>query len=118
MLLVRRSDALLLERRPPAGIWGGLLTPPQFDTLEHAMKACPGRFGFSVAGYVALEPLEHGFTHYSLTIRPVVCDAPLDVAIAAEPSTAWMPIRDALEAAIPSPVRTILRRLLAQEATA
>ena len=31
VLMVRDDGAVLLERRPPAGIWGGLWTLPQFD---------------------------------------------------------------------------------------
>ncbi len=36
VLMVRDDGAVLLERRPPAGIWGGLWTLPQFDEREAA----------------------------------------------------------------------------------
>jgi A/G-specific adenine glycosylase len=33
MLIIRHGDQLLLEKRPPQGIWGGLYCFPQVESL-------------------------------------------------------------------------------------
>jgi A/G-specific adenine glycosylase len=111
MLILRRGAQVLLEQRPPAGIWGGLWAMPQFDTVDSALEACRARYGCEVAGHRELAALEHGFTHYSLTIRPLLCESPAGGARAAEPGARWMERKHALESAIPAPVRTLLEAI-------
>ncbi len=71
MLLVRdRAGGLLLERRPPAGIWGGLWCLP-----ELAADADPDSWSRSVLGCAAgagrvLDTRRHTFSHFHLDIRP------------------------------------------------
>jgi NUDIX domain len=62
------GQQVLLERRPPTGIWGGLLVPPEGD--ESAVNRYVRRFGCRLLNVQALAPLKHRFTHFRLTIRP------------------------------------------------
>ena len=96
MLLLLRDGEVLLERRPPTGVWGGLWSFPEVD------PASAGR---------ALPVLRHEFTHFTLDITPILRSggtAPLDVA---EPGQIWLPVEEALGAAIPTPVRKLLLAL-------
>jgi A/G-specific adenine glycosylase len=111
MLILRKDGEVLLEQRPPTGIWGGLWALPQFSSVEDALDACQTRFGCKVLRHRELHPLKHGFTHYALTIQPVLCDARNRSTVAAEPGAMWLGTGRALEAAIPAPVRTLLQRL-------
>jgi hypothetical protein len=53
----------------------------------------------------------HGFTHFKLRVQPVLCE----VASRREaPGRIWLPLRDAVAAAVPAPVRTLLSGLLRQ----
>lgn len=63
VLMVRDDGAVLLERRPPAGIWGGLWTLPQFDEPQ------------SIPGAASLPPYFHSFTHFDLTLQPLLVRA-------------------------------------------
>ena len=36
VILTREDNAVLLERRPPVGVWGGLWMFPQFESSESA----------------------------------------------------------------------------------
>ncbi|MFP3561625.1 NUDIX domain-containing protein, partial [Paraburkholderia sp. SIMBA_049] len=65
MLVLRDGDAVLLERRPPAGIWGGLWCLPQADG-DAALAALAQ--GFGGGGPVPLAPFTHTFTHFRLEI--------------------------------------------------
>jgi A/G-specific adenine glycosylase len=111
MLILLRGDELLLEQRAPAGLWGGLWSLPQFDSVQEALAACSKRFGCEVASHRRLEPLAHGFSHFSLTIVPLRCEARLSRLGTAEPGAAWLARGPALAAALPAPVRTLLLRL-------
>ena len=65
MLLVVRADGcVLLQRRPPQGIWGGLWTPPEFGSVQAAAHFCTTQLA---AGQLCSEPLlllRHAFTHF------------------------------------------------------
>jgi A/G-specific adenine glycosylase len=89
---------VLLERRPSAGLWGGLWSFP--ETRAYAAVK-PHK----------LPPLEHGFTHFRLLAQPVVCHLVKVPPRAEAPGRQWMGIADALQAALPVPVRKILRML-------
>jgi A/G-specific adenine glycosylase len=56
-----------------------------------------------------LDRVEHGFTHYSLSIFPVEI-AVTGIAIRAmEPGLMWVNLEEATGAAIPAPVKRILQ---------
>jgi len=94
---------VLLERRPPAGIWGGLWSLPEGD--EAALAA---RFGLTVGERETLPPLRHAFTHFRLTLQPVRCRVERR-PLAEEDGRRWFD-REALAAAgLPAPIARILR---------
>jgi A/G-specific adenine glycosylase len=62
--------AVLLERRPAPGIWGGLWSPPQFDDEAAALAWCGREIG-RVELTERLEPIDHAFTHFDLRLNPV-----------------------------------------------
>jgi A/G-specific adenine glycosylase len=71
MLIARRFDgAVLLERRPARGIWGGLWSLPEFANAESAALYCQARLlhaGPAASGAL----LQHAFTHFELAITPL-----------------------------------------------
>ena len=58
-----------------------------------------------------LEPVAHGFTHFSLDIRPLRLRISALLPNAEEPGVVWLPFEEARRAAIPAPVRRILAAL-------
>jgi A/G-specific adenine glycosylase len=64
------SRAVLLERRPAPGIWGGLWSPPQFTSESEALAWCRRELADSSAAE-SLPPIEHGFTHFDLRLNPL-----------------------------------------------
>jgi A/G-specific adenine glycosylase len=111
MLVVLSGGEVLLEKRPASGIWGGLWSLP-----EAAIDADPGavlqeRYGIETRRAAALEPFEHAFTHFTLEVTPWRIDARRPLAVAAEKGTTWLALADIAGAALPSPVKKLLRRL-------
>jgi len=88
------AGKVLLERRQGEGLWGGLWTFPETRLPGAAITR-------------RLPALEHGFTHFRLRARPVLCAAPERAA----PGQIWLDLADAPGAAVPTPVRRVLRTL-------
>ncbi len=75
MLLVEdRERRVLLQRRPSQGLWGGLWSFPEVESVEAAADWCVTRLGSLPRRTVELPPVHHGFTHFELEIRPVLVE--------------------------------------------
>jgi len=96
MLLMLRDGEVLLEKRPPTGVWGGLWCFPEVEA-EPAGKKLP--------------MLRHEFTHFKLDITPILRRVHSTTPVASEPGRVWLPVEDAIGAAVPAPVRKILAAL-------
>jgi A/G-specific adenine glycosylase len=73
LLLVRGDGAIWLEQRPPSGVWGGLWTLPQFDTAEQAhVYAAQMSVDSQNRKPTQLAPYTHAFTHFDLTMHPLL----------------------------------------------
>jgi A/G-specific adenine glycosylase len=111
VLLLERNGEILLERRPPVGIWGGLLSLPELPLDADVPAAVKARFGATVAPGAQLPPIAHGFTHFALTLHPqrlTVRRWPVRVE---SPELAWMTLGAARDAALPAPIRKLLHSL-------
>ena len=98
-VLLHRGQ-VLLERRPGAGLWGGLWTFPE---TRFPGAAKPRR----------LPLVEHGFTHFRLRAQPLLCAVRKATPRGEAPGRMWLDVADAVRAAVPTPVRTVLKGLLA-----
>ena len=114
LLLVTRGTDVLLERRPPTGIWGGLWSLPECradDDVDAAGDRPLGRFGPSsierVDGFV------HGFTHFVLhaDVIRVRIEPGAPGGVGSPDASRWI-ARDALDTiGLPTPIRALLARL-------
>ena len=107
-LVLRHAGQVLLERRPSPGIWGGLWSFPEINGEDPA-SYCRTKLGCYVESVKRLDDVEHGFTHYHLTIRPLLCDVRPNLQVEA-PGRLWIDIEDAASAATPAPVRKLLQK--------
>jgi A/G-specific adenine glycosylase len=113
MLLLLREGEVLLEKRPPVGIWGGLWCLPEISPDSDPGDYCTRRLGARLASTKRMPLLRHGFTHFTLNITPVVCQVARASPRAAQPGQVWLPLEEAAGAAVPAPVRKLLNSLQA-----
>jgi A/G-specific adenine glycosylase len=106
MLVLLEAGRVLLLPRPPSGIWGGLLSLPEIADGSSAEDEAR-RLGCAIASQRALTPLTHTFTHFRLTIRPLLCEVQHQPT-AAEPGARWLAAADLPQAALPTPIRKLL----------
>ena len=107
-LLVLLHDGLvLLEQRPPSGIWGGLLSLPELPVGASAEFHIRSHLGCEAEQWQALPGVVHTFTHFRLHISPVMATA-RQLPHSSEPGLRWLAF-DRLEAApLPAPIRRLL----------
>ena len=108
MLLLLQHESVLVEKRPPSGIWGGLWSLPELPEHTSAEQYCATRFDADVDPGEALPVIEHGFTHFHLTITPQPCVIRSLSRRAEEPGLLWLPLMDAGGAALPAPIKKLL----------
>lgn len=111
LLLVMAEGRILLEKRGPAGIWGGLWCLPQREEGDDDLAEYAGCCGWRIAGQTALPGFTHTFTHFRLHITPLRLDLERLPWQAMQPNREWMTVGEALAAAIPTPVRKLLEPL-------
>ena len=108
MLLVRdRAGRILLERRPPAGVWAQLWSLPEADDADAARRHLGKPLKLR-----ALPPFVHTFSHYRLEVEPLhgVFDHP--ARIADSPQRRWLLPKDAAALGLPAPVRKLIETCL------
>jgi A/G-specific adenine glycosylase len=115
VLLLRDGDGrVLMQRRPPNGIWAALWSLP-----EHAhADAARAWFGRHIAGDFGdgdpLAAIAHGFTHFRLRLQPLawrgVC---LRAGVRDDPDLRWIGRAELPTLGIPAPIRSLLEAALA-----
>ncbi len=69
MLLIETKGEVLLEQRPPDGLWGGLYSLPECEVAD--IDEALDRRGLNAGERVSLPEFRHSFTHFHLDITPV-----------------------------------------------
>jgi A/G-specific adenine glycosylase len=112
LVLQRRADgAILLERRPPEGIWGGLWSLPEFADGESLAQWLASRFP-DAPETERLEPVEHAFTHFRLRIHPHVARIGDGEAVGDGETRDWYTPENP-PGGLPAPIRRIAERAAA-----
>ena len=111
MLILLHGDEVMLEKRPPTGIWGGLWSFPETEDNVNFEALALNRLGAIAEVAKPLATLSHTFTHFKLHIRPQPLQVLKHHANLCEPKYVWLSVQDAINAAIPTPVRKILQSL-------
>ncbi|MCW5731920.1 MAG: A/G-specific adenine glycosylase [Alphaproteobacteria bacterium] len=108
--VLRRADgAILLRRRAPQGLLGGMTEVPSTDwraepwTMEDALREAPAPAEWRVLP----EPVEHTFTHFHLSLTVLRADGET-----ARDGIFWRRPEELADEALPSVMRKVCRRAL------
>ena len=114
MLIIENSDQqILLIKRPPTGIWGGLWSLPQIDCPEINMRQWSlDNFGLKITEKLEMKSLRHSFTHFDLTIQPIVCQSPTNTGMIMDVNNfLWYNPQTELGVGLPTAVARIFKHL-------
>ena len=110
MILLLSGNGVLLHKRPSTGIWGGLWSLPEIDTGEDAQQVVKERMGLEAEPLPTLPTILHTFTHFTLKITPQPLKIKNHQKPLMVPGTIWLDLSDASDAALPAPVKKLLRQ--------
>jgi len=112
LLLVQDpAGKILLRRRPPAGVWGGLWTPPELTLEADAEDWCRSQLQASVLRLEMLPPRRHTFSHFQLEMRPLLVILASQPQRISEPGAVWIdPLQPGI-LGLPAPIRALLNTL-------
>jgi A/G-specific adenine glycosylase len=112
VLILVSDDGVLLERRPPTGIWGGLSALPVLpEACDDPIGWVAQTLGLKVDALETLPTLRHDFTHFRLEMSPLlgcVCGA---LPVAHQDALSCLSLAELEEAPLPAPVRKLLSGL-------
>ncbi|MEB1530509.1 A/G-specific adenine glycosylase [Xanthomonas sp. WHRI 7945] len=110
LLLENAAGELLLQRRPPSGIWASLWTLPQADS-ETELRAWLEREtrGRAFDDAEPMPPIVHTFSHYRLHLQPLrLRKVALRDAVRDNDDLRWVARADLSALGLPAPIRKLL----------
>ncbi len=111
-LLQNEQGEILLEKRPPSGIWGGLWSFPEYRSGAELADWIESRAALVSEALTTLPQIRHSFSHFHLDITPMkgVIQDKADT-IRDNESYLWHNPERGMEIAIAAPVKTLLRQV-------
>jgi A/G-specific adenine glycosylase len=107
LMLHDDRQRILLEKRPPAGIWGGLWSLPEAGNLEELEL----RTGLALAQAQMLPPRLHRLTHLRLHIQPVLLHTVRAEQVKCSNRQRWVALDVGADRGLPQPVARLLQEL-------
>ncbi len=107
LVLIDRG-MIMLERRPSEGIWGGLLSFPEFLTHLNMVRFLETHSDHESFSVIQLKPILHKFSHFQLQITPFKVLLPPTVRKESFSHGSWFPLEEIASQAVPVPVRKLI----------
>jgi A/G-specific adenine glycosylase len=110
LLLNNNNRQILLEKRPPTGIWGGLWSLPEFDSIESLHDWCLTT-NTRIVSSNTLTLQRHTFSHYHLDYTPVLIqtDNPINFVMETD-QTVWYNKHQIKALGLPTPIKLLLQQ--------
>jgi len=116
LILENDQQEMLLEKRAPQGIWGGLWSLPEAESVSAAEGLAERMSDGEIESLGRLEPLLHRFTHFQLNIHPLRFKTknPAKAVMEAE-RWVWYKAGSTTLGGLPAPVKRLLNELQSEE---
>ncbi|MGY6274258.1 A/G-specific adenine glycosylase [Methylomonas sp. MgM2] len=109
LLLRDDNERILLEKRPPTGIWGGLWSLPEFEEIGE-LQDWTQRRNLVLTETIPLLPKRHTFSHYHLDYTPLTARTqnPTNAVMEAG-GDVWYKIDQIHSLGLPTPIKRLLQ---------
>jgi A/G-specific adenine glycosylase len=105
------ESAVLIQRRPASGVWGGLWSPPQFADELAALDWCRREFGEPQRVAQELAPIDHAFTHFDLRLTPLRVRILHGGQVKEPDDRMWYRLAMPARVGLPQPIRQLFARM-------
>jgi A/G-specific adenine glycosylase len=111
LLMLRNPNGeILLQQRPPQGIWGGLWSFPELAIDDDAALHAQDQFG-KVVNTEVWNSYRHTFSHYHLDITPVLIQLGKTAQGVASGGNHWYSLHEPESLGLAAPVKKLLEKL-------
>jgi len=109
LILKDECNQVFLEKRPATGIWGGLWSLPEFESIEAIEVFCE-QWNVKVNSVLQLDQQRHTFSHYHLDYTPVEVkiDNPINNVMEANQSV-WYKTEQVNLLGLATPIKRLLQ---------
>lgn len=113
LLLHPEKKAVLLEKRPTKGIWGGLWSFPEQKQNKKMTEYTYDNTTLLIQSQKNMPTFKHTFTHFHLFIKPIVCQIKIQNPAKNKKSDHyyWQSINTPLKKGVAAPVKRLLEQL-------
>jgi len=116
MLIVRDANGrVLLERRPPVGVWATLWSVPEIADAASTVDTLRERYAVRAETPHALTSFRHTFSHYHLDVTPLLIAGVETARVADAPDRGWFTREEIVALGLPAPVRRLLQTAFEDE---
>jgi len=112
LMVVDEKGSVLLEQRPPTGIWGGLWSFPQLEEGVDIPRWCEQNFNLKIDQIQAWPKKRHTFSHFYLDYTPVYAKLTQTLPSVMEPNgRVWYNLQKPDERGLAAPIKRLLVQL-------
>jgi A/G-specific adenine glycosylase len=110
-LIIRDARGrILMQRRPPSGLWGGLWSFPETTDADVAQWS-RARLGLAIEAQAALPAWRHTFSHFHLDITPIPARLLVAASAMENADTVWYNVGSPATRGLSAPVKRLLEYL-------
>jgi A/G-specific adenine glycosylase len=114
LLLCNEQNEILLEKRPPAGIWGGLWSLPECPAETDIKSYCKKSYACHIAQPKKWPAFRHTFSHFHLDITPIKFSLlNWEPTVMETAPLIWYHPKHAQELGLPAPIKLLLEKVFA-----
>lgn len=111
MLVLQKMDGtILLEQRPPAGLWGGLWCLPEyFEDVDDIIGWCKKQYGLVIETLNVDLSFRHTFSHFHYDISPIHATIKKQIShISEHKPLLWYDLQNPVKVGLAKPIQSIL----------
>ena len=110
------KSEVLLQQRPPTGIWGGLWCFPEIEPGVSPSQTLSQQYGLSVLALTEKAIVKHTFSHFQLNIQPIHMTTESGQQLLNDSNgLSWVRPGAGQKLGLPAPVVTIMNELASKE---
>ena len=112
-LALKQPKGIYLQQNAPAGLWGGLWTLPQFESLQALEQYCQS-MGISTKAAKTLPSKRHTFSHFHLDYTTIIhhlTSDPTPEELTEPKKSCWYKVNKHVKIGLPTPVSRLINEL-------